>query len=88
VCSFADFFASIDISISQRAAKSNKSVKGFEDAGEAKKPASRKAATRKRQWPDMETPVFRSTSEPAPAEIAKCKHDLAGLTPKGSFVAA
>ncbi|MGA2993187.1 hypothetical protein [Bradyrhizobium sp.] len=39
----------------------NKSVKGFENAGEVERPAERrKAVTQKRQWPDMETPVLRT----------------------------
>ena len=38
----------------------NKSVKGFENAGNVERPAkSRKAATRERRWPDMENPVLR-----------------------------
>ena len=40
----------------------NKSVKGFEDAGEVGIPAARiKAVTQKRQWPDMETPCCAPT---------------------------
>ena len=38
----------------------NKSVKGFENAGKVERPAKRReVVTKKRQWPDMETPVLR-----------------------------